>query len=426
MKRRHFLKSVLCIILCLSMLTSCSSLGSRVSGENTEPEAPKSTQDNGKPLTIYCDKSERELVNLINAYNGQANEEDRLEIDTYGYDPNTREQVDAQKRLLTDLMAGKGPDLLLMTLTSFSTNQTTAMGSGLFQDLNYYFEQNPIDWNDYNKVVMDSGLYQGKRYLVPLSYQIPIYTTTKKTLERNGIPDTIDFTLDNFDKLLSYQDDLKANQTGFFNIAPDISLYICTFIDYDKQEHEFKTSKFKKSMEQYKILSQMQNTSMYLFENRMAFSNPQMMGSYIGSKNSYLKDDDKLILIADKMSSDSGTTAVPWNTVAINSNSPNGERAFKFIQWALSETTQKTKFGTIPVCKNAVVDYKVAGTKNEESMREYKAILDDVRAVQTYSDMRFVNDIFWPLWEDFLDDKITVEELSKQLSDKTDIYLQEL
>ncbi len=162
------------------MLTSCSSLGSRVSGRNTEPEAPKSTQDNGKPLTIYCDKSERELVNLINAYNGQANEEDRLEIDTYGYDPNTREQVDAQKRLLTDLMAGKGPDLLLMTLTSFSTNQTTAMGSGLFQDLNYYFEQNPIDWNDYNKVVMDSGLYQGKRYLVPLSYQIPIYTTTKR------------------------------------------------------------------------------------------------------------------------------------------------------------------------------------------------------------------------------------------------------
>lgn len=416
---------ILGLLLCISLLTSCSSLGSRTSGENVEPEAPKSTADNGEPLTVYCDETNRDLANLISDYNGQAAEEDRLEIVTYGYNPDSEEQENAQTRLLTDLMAGKGPDLLLMNLISFSTNQKTAMGSGLFQDLNYYFKQNPIDWENYNTAIMNSGLYQGKRYIVPLSYTIGIYATTKKTLDRNGIPTSVDFTLDNFDKLLPYQENLEENKTGFFNRAPDISLYICTFIDYDKKEHKFETSKFKKSMEQYKQLNQMQNTSMYVFENCMGFSDPRMMGNYIASKNSSLKEDDKLILIADKMTSDSGTTAVPWNTVAINANSPNGARAFKFIQWALSETTQRSKFSTIPVCKNAVPDYKVPGTKNEESMREYKAILDDVRYVQSYSDMRFVNEIFWPLWEDFLDDKITVDELSQQLSNKTDLYLQE-
>lgn len=131
---------ILGLLLCISLLTSCSSLGSRTSGENVEPEAPKSTADNGEPLTVYCDETNRDLANLISDYNGQAAEEDRLEIVTYGYNPDSEEQENAQTRLLTDLMAGKGPDLLLMNLISFSTNQKTAMGSGLFQDLNYYFK----------------------------------------------------------------------------------------------------------------------------------------------------------------------------------------------------------------------------------------------------------------------------------------------
>ena len=39
---------------------------------------------------------------------------------------------------------------------------------GRFQNSNDYFAQNPIDWQEYSSIVMNYGVYEGKRYLICL------------------------------------------------------------------------------------------------------------------------------------------------------------------------------------------------------------------------------------------------------------------
>ena len=66
------------------------------------------------------------------------------------------------------------------------------------------------------------------------------------------------------------------------------------------------------------------------------------------------------------------------------------------------------------------------GSQAQEGIAQYQELLNNDFDIQTYLDMKFYEEILYPLWKNYRDDKITVEEFSKQLSDKTDIYLQEL
>ena len=72
----------------------------------------------------------------------------------------------------------------------------------------------------------------------------------------------------------------------------------------------------------------------------------------------------------------------------------------------------------------------VAGQKNQEILRfmQEKGYVEyaftGINSI--FLDMKFYEEILYPLWKNYRDDKITVEEFSKQLSNKTDIYLQEL
>ena len=66
------------------------------------------------------------------------------------------------------------------------------------------------------------------------------------------------------------------------------------------------------------------------------------------------------------------------------------------------------------------------GSQAQEGIAQYQELLNSDFDIQTFLDGKFSNEIFMPLWQEYLNDKITVEEFSRQLSDKTDIYLQEL
>ena len=137
-------------------------------------------------------------------------------------------------------------------------------------------------------------------------------------------------------------------------------------------------------------------------------------------------------MYAEKKEDSGGYLAQPYGSLAINANSPNGERAFKFIQWVLSETTQADQFKVnyTPVHSQALQTRIQAsaplGSQAQQSIAQYQELLNSDFDIQTYLDGKFSNEIFMPLWQEYLNDKITVEEFSRQLSDKTDIYLQEL
>ena len=81
-----------------------------------------------------------------------------------------------------ELPAGKGPDLLLSNSYSFP-DIYKVMDADLFCDLNDFIGGDPdFDLGEYKKVVLDGGVYRGKRYAMPLSYVTKMILTTEETL----------------------------------------------------------------------------------------------------------------------------------------------------------------------------------------------------------------------------------------------------
>ena len=92
-----------------------------------------------------------------------------------------------ETRIRTEIPAGKGPDLVLMMDTTFPDIYKT-MATGLFEDLNPYFgTDEEIALSEFVQPVMDVGLMDGKRYLAPLNYKLPILMTTQSILDELGM-----------------------------------------------------------------------------------------------------------------------------------------------------------------------------------------------------------------------------------------------
>lgn len=61
------------------------------------------------------------------------------------------------------------------------------MDSGTFADINTYLENDEEFKSDlYNEVVINSGLYNGKRYYIPISYNVLSLVSTQEALDHAG------------------------------------------------------------------------------------------------------------------------------------------------------------------------------------------------------------------------------------------------
>lgn len=98
---------------------------------------------------------------------------------------DTTDWVEADmKKMRTDIMAGKGPDLYIMKGTSFTyteesylfPNVNKAMQSGVFASLDKYIKKDER-WENMDLIekAMDAGTYQGKQYVIPLAIDFPLF-----------------------------------------------------------------------------------------------------------------------------------------------------------------------------------------------------------------------------------------------------------
>lgn len=108
------------------------------------------------------------------------------------------------QKLRTQIMQGRGPDgFLLPTDTMLLVGDAgkvtpvyieplfqdvaLAMESGLFRDISRYYDADEaLGKESLNTYVMDGGVADGKRYILPLRYDIPVIYAEKWTLEEKG------------------------------------------------------------------------------------------------------------------------------------------------------------------------------------------------------------------------------------------------
>lgn len=412
MKKKLF-SLVLASVLCLSFLTGCQ-LGSRTT---TYPVKPRKTKDNGKPLTIYCGSDVvGETSRLIYTYNNQVDKAHQVEI----YEVESSDQMGTA--VATEILAGKGPDLFLCN--SFSLQSYYQLrGSGLFQDLNYYLEKDSsIDLSSYNEEMLEEGIYEQQRITVPLYYKAEPYGTTKEKMEEYGVPEDFQLVEDDLSSLLSLQEQLEqkgASIFPFYSPVPNIACVLPRFMNYETQESKFHTEEFQKLAEEYKSIERIKKED----EKYLLDWNSVNIGEIVSMADTA---QGEYVFIPVRESAGGKYSIYPALFAAISQNSPNGERAFEFILWCLSETTQMEQYQTcIPVntkALNALITQECVG--KDDLKAQYYDFINNL-SITSGPDYKFVLEIFEPLWNEYMDDKMSVEELTKELDNKARIYLKE-
>lgn len=161
------------IVTGVALFVSCALCGC---GGSTEE-----VRQTNKSLTLNVDE------NIYDTYKDGFEEFEK----TY---PDVELKVDVYKDVIaglaqvnTQLMAGEGPDLILMT--NYSTADVCKMMKAqVFAPLDEWIG-NDSGWDagNYSKAVLDAGIYEGKRMVMPLSYRVQVALTSQENLEAAGI-----------------------------------------------------------------------------------------------------------------------------------------------------------------------------------------------------------------------------------------------
>src|SRR5699024_12861632 len=77
--------------------------------------------------------------------------------------------------------------LQLAAISTLFPYTTLFRSRSVFADLEPYFEADNFDWSGYNQTVMDAGVWDGHRLVIPLEYKIPmLYTSDRKSTRLNS------------------------------------------------------------------------------------------------------------------------------------------------------------------------------------------------------------------------------------------------
>ena len=159
-------------------------------------------------------------------------------------------------------MAGKGPDII-------SINQKLPfeklLNNGTFLDVNKLCDNNSqadkIDFNNFNSAIMKCGIYNGKRYIVPLFYGTDVFVSTQEKLKKFNIScdnHTV-LTYKNLSEKFSSFSNEKANfgfisgyndTNSMFNYPMQLfNRFINNYLDFENKVTYFESDDFKSKLD---------------------------------------------------------------------------------------------------------------------------------------------------------------------------------
>ena len=286
-----------------------------------------------------------------------------------------------KSKLTTDLLTGEGPDIIFVDGETFPSIRKV-MATGVFCDLNGLIEKDKeFNLSDYNKTIMDSGIYNGKRYLIPLYYDLPMLITTKGMTDGDGIQtDKLSSWVDFMEEIRKFAN-LDEKSAGYF-LAGDLKLSDIVescgdlFVDYDKKKTTFNSDEFIQLLGMYKEIHSVQ-CSADISKNRktrLGFGPAEDYLSVFWTTRKYcspfllhMENSESLYFYKEELSvyplppfrQNRGVNTVPVCFLAVNSKCENKQAAFDFIKYALSEKEQsvwKSEDGTFHVTRGLPVN----------------------------------------------------------------------
>ena len=173
---KKWLQKIICILLTVCMVQVCTSCN-----ETEEAESKKIAGG----FKIYRLESDYMMEEALWKF--------RYIYPNIVIDDNViKDSTEFSDKMNTELMAGEGPDVIIADPSIFNSFYKT-MNSGVFYDISSFME-NDSDFipSEYNKTVLDSGIVDGKRLYVPITYKVPCIWTTKSISEEAGLSSLMD------------------------------------------------------------------------------------------------------------------------------------------------------------------------------------------------------------------------------------------
>ena len=449
-KPHKYIKVILAILLGVIVITSFSSCAIKNNSEQNH-------------LVYYTLNDEDSVcVELIQKYNNYClkNLEESYQIEIVEFDSEDTMLT----KISTEIMAGKGPDII-------SLNQKLPfeklIDNGSFADIDELAElyKSDIDFDDYNSTIMDCGIYNGKRYIIPIAYCPNILITTQEILDKYNLENT-NFSFKELGIRLSDKDHSYAlfgnkDETYKFFLS-----YVNEYVDFYNKTTEFSSDEFTESLDYIGKMIRNDNsrkegttwdiTGNYLFRtSQLSFD-----GSMMSTLNSYFyiyNNNSTPVIIPNYNKS-----AFVQCGIALNNNSNNKEKALAFIQYVLSYDIQKLwsesssspsiVVRALPVNKAAfedVIDHTSKSVydinddgeyeKSEEEysdeiktkfFNEYLDMINSISSCTLYDYLDFENtyynsSVIGDVVNDYLNGDISKEKFIRQLTAATEIYLTE-
>ena len=288
------------------------------------------------------------------------------------------------KRISAEVMSGSGPDLIILGQRGMNGNKM--MRSGAFADLNEFIENDPdFDLSKYNGKVLEAGQADGKQYIMPLTYTIPLVLTTQEMLDKTGFDIS---TADNYNAFLEECLDVQGkNIEGVPELSMTWSLtpYLADAVDYDTKEVKIDTPENRETMRlNYEVVDIHRgeegwgpstggiDDALRVIENKTIFSVVNMPFALYFYSYRALKDVGTPVQAAVR-DTEGRLIAQVAESAAINANSPNKQNAYEFIKLmldGLSSEQQLSGMVNVPVSNEAVESFLKSLIGKEEKLSD--------------------------------------------------------
>ena len=427
----------------------------------------ESTASSNSSKLTYCAYYEDAICDIIKRYNKYCTKhyDESYQIEIVKFDSEDTMLT----KISTEIMAGKGPDII-------SLNQKLPfeklIDNGSFADIDELAElyKSDIDFDDYNSTIMDCGIYNGKRYIIPIAYCPNILITTQEILDKYNLENT-NFSFKELKIRLSDKDHSYAlfgnkDETYKFFLS-----YVNEYVDFYNKTTEFSSDEFTESLDYIgKMIrndnSRKEGTTWDIIGNYL-FRTSQLSfdGSMMSTLNSYFyiyNNNSTPVIIPNYYKKANAVSAFVQCGIALNNNSNNKEKALAFIQYVLSYDIQKLwsessasssiVVRALPVNK-AAFEYVIDHTskrvydinddgeyeKSEEEysdeiktkfFNEYLDMINSISSCTLYDYLKFENtyynsSVIGDIVNDYLNGDISKEKFIRQLTAATEIYLTE-
>lgn len=526
MKKNIFSKMILSVLLVCTLFTTvaCSNSDEYITkGTNLNQEELNSSDR--VTIYTYVDPENKDLhynqdtkfyyplLDMVHMYNNYCSLNKMGEYSVKVVSFSSRDRMIQQ--MSTEIMAGGGPDIIIL---DNELPISKLINQGAFADMNTLLKNDKseriINLDDYDNTLMDTGVYKGKRYMMPMLIEPDIYISNSALFKDYDLTTNTRLTYSNINnKLKKFANNSNnLSLTDSYSSSKEIILqYINDNINKEDYTTDFETKKFKSTIESLKKLvkksiadtkttkdlsksecllskgSTDKETGIYtpynfslthmskLSTNTFSYDkiSDEQLEKYAEeyySTNGYdsdksQKENEKLFYdfvygkeessFTDTVNSSIQTTFTSGITkkenqsratiscgFMINNNSNKKEKAFEFIKYSLGERMQRfitfdSTYGdtyNITVNKDALnnsLGSFAYGDTDFAEIKEQESFMDKyisyINSINTYEirDGYYNDKVIGSLVDDYLQDKIPIDNFIANLSSKTKLYLYE-